>query len=304
MTRVQGDKTTWPRVRADWTQGGDVEAICSECGYSEEWRTRPRPPRRCPMCGSRAVRLEWQPPGSGPKEVIYRENPDGAAKETLAKEVAREPVFVWSLMGRQDAGLPLEKIIIRKEAERRTGGEFWWGLGTALGPGVESEAIRNRGTLPALLCEALSNQKEAPNQNIYVWNRWISVRKGRYGLRSSGSIPKHVLVLGGNPDKGYYGLVCRCESELVLGDHGPFDPAQCRTVAKGLLPDSRQRAALLTGQIKHWHGPYRIAFNAHLVEPWFVRLTKPRVLTAAELARVRQYNPGDDWLSLVKSLRP
>ena len=300
MTR-RWDKTTWPRVPAGY---GDIEAICAGCGFSEEWgkgphTTRPSRLMRCRLCGSRAVRLEWQPPGPrGPKNqpvVIYRQG--------AAKEVAREPVFVWSLMG--DEVQPLDEIITRKEAERRTGGEFWWGLGTALGPDVESEAIRNRKTLPALFSEALGNQKQAPNQNTYVWNGWISVRKGRYRTYSSGSIPKHALVLGGNPDRdrAYYGLVCRCDTELVLGDHGPFDPEQCQTVAKGVRPGRSQRAALLTGQVKHLHGPYRIAFIASLVEPWIVRLTYPRVLTAAELARVRQYKLGDDWLALVKSLR-
>jgi hypothetical protein len=300
MTRLRRDKTTLPRGPAgSW---GDIEAICCGCGYSEEWgkgppTTRPRRLLRCRLCGSRAARLEWQPPGGGPKNkpiVIYSQ---GATKEV----VAREPVFVWSLMGRQDAGQPLDEIIIRKEAERRTGGELWWGLGTSLGDRVESEAIRNRGTLPALF-SALDNQKQAPNQNTYVWNKWLSVRKGRDSTYSHGSIPNHALVLGGNPDRAYYGLVCRCDTQLVLGDHGFFDPTQCRTVAKRRSPGGSQRAALLTGQVKHPQG-YRIAFIASLVKPWFVRLTHPRMLTAAELARVRQYRSGDDWLALVKSLR-
>src|SRR5262245_30924166 len=301
MTRLRSDKTTWPRGPAgSW---GEIEEICSDCGFSEEWGKGPptiRPPRlrRCPMCRSRAVRLEWQPPGGGPKEVIYSQKRDGAAKE-----VAVEPKFVWSLMGGQDAGQPLGEIIIRKEAERRTGREFWWGHGTALGPHVEKVAIQNGGTLPALF-SALRNQKQAPNQNTYVWTGWRSVRKGRYGTYSHGSIPKHVLVLGRKPDRGYYALVCRCDTELVLGDHGAFAPTQCRTVAKGVPPGASQRAALLTGQVKHPQGPYRIAFVADLVRPWFVRLTRPRLLTAAELARVRQYKRGDDWLNLVRSLRP
>jgi hypothetical protein len=210
--------------------------------------------------------------------------------------------FVWSLMG-PDAGQTLNEIIIRKEAERRIGGEFWWGGGTPLGASVESEAISNGGTLPALF-SALGNQKQAPNQNTYVWNGYHNIDK-----RRSGSIPKHVLVLGGTFDprrqriRPYYALVCRCDTALALGDHGPFDPAQCRTLANGIPPGVSQRAALLTGQLKHPHGPRRIAFYAHLVAPWFVRLTRPRLLTAADLARVRQYKPGDDWLGLVKSLR-
>jgi hypothetical protein len=87
--------------------------------------------------------------------------------------------FVWSLMG-PDAGQPLDEIIIRKEAERRTGGEFWWGTGTPLGDRVESVAILNGGTLPALF-SPLENQKLAPDQNTYVWNGWHSIRKGRHG---------------------------------------------------------------------------------------------------------------------------
>ena len=45
--------------------------------------------------------------------------------------------FVWSVVG-EDAGETLSHIVTRKEAERRAGrGEFWWGLGTPLGEGVE-----------------------------------------------------------------------------------------------------------------------------------------------------------------------
>ena len=215
--------------------------------------------------------------------------------------VAATRVYVWSKMG-PDADQTLDKIIDRKEAERRMGGDIWWGLGTPLGPCVESEAILNGGTLPVLFSE-LRKQEQAPNQSIYVWNRWRSIRKGHHGTHS-GTIPKHALVLGGNPDRPYYALVFRCDTELALGDHGLFDPALCRTLANRRRPGVSQRSALLEGQVRHPHGPYRIAVSADLVVPWYVRLTHPRMLTAAELARVHQYKPGDDWLSLVKSLRP
>jgi hypothetical protein len=223
--------------------------------------------------------------------------PDLATTSHAELQAMVEETFVWSLMG-QDAGQPLKEIIIRKEAERRTGGTFWWGLGTALGDRVESEAISNGGLLPALFFSALGKQKQALDQNTYVWNGWRSIRTGHHG-----SIPKHALVLGGNPDARYYALVCHCDTELVLGNHGPFNPAQCRTLAKGVAPGVSQRAALLKGQVKHPHGRYRTGFNARVVEPWFVQLTDPRALTAAALARVRQYKRGDDWQSLVKSLR-
>src|SRR5262245_20109275 len=99
MTRLRGDKMISPRGPAgSRTQYGDVKAICCECGYSEEWRKLPSTPRRCPMCPSRAVMLERQPPGNGQPIVIDRPKPDGAAKDA-----AGVPKFVWSLMGREDA---------------------------------------------------------------------------------------------------------------------------------------------------------------------------------------------------------
>ena len=119
-------------------------------------------------------------------------------------------VLVWSLMG-QDAGQPLPEIITRKNAELKTGGEAWWGGGTPLGARVESEAISNGGTLPAVF-SPLENQKQALDPNTCVWDGFESILTG-----VQGDIPPHVLVLGGNPDRPYYALVCRCDTELVLG---------------------------------------------------------------------------------------
>src|SRR5260370_21248752 len=99
--------------------------------------------------------------------------------------------FVWSLMG-QDAGQSLDEIVVRKEAERKTGGDFWWGLGTPLGPRVGSVAVLNGGILPALF-SALNGKRatQASNEIVRVWNGWCSIRSGQRG-----TIPKHVLVLG------------------------------------------------------------------------------------------------------------
>jgi hypothetical protein len=49
---------------------------------------------------------------------------------------------------------------------------------------------------------------------------------------------------------------------------------------------------------------YRIAFKATLVGHCYVQLENSRALTQAELNNLLQFQPGDDWLSLVKKLRP
>ena len=63
--------TTWPRGPAgSW---GDIEVICCDCGYAEERGKGPptervSAPQRCPMCRSRALRVEWQASGGGAQE--------------------------------------------------------------------------------------------------------------------------------------------------------------------------------------------------------------------------------------------
>jgi hypothetical protein len=185
--------------------------------------------------------------------------PDSRRIDSVA--AAEEIPFVWSLMGK-DAVQPLCEILLRKEAERKIGGTFWWGLGTSLGPRLELAAIANKGTLTALFSRPTGRQGEqASNQIIYLWKGWRSIRTGRYG-----TIPEHVVVLGGDPAKNYYALVCRSDAEVRLGDHGPFDPSQCLTVAKGKTPGSSQRSALLTSQIENFSGRYRVAFRVELVD--------------------------------------
>jgi hypothetical protein len=211
--------------------------------------------------------------------------------------------FVWSLVG-EDAGETLTHIVTRKEAERATGrGEFWWGLGTPLGDGVESAAVVNGGTLPALFSALKPKEGGDTNAKIQVWNSWRSVRKGGHTKR----IPDHVLVTSGydseQPDKAHYALVCRSDARLVLGNHGFFDPKQCRTVKNNRAPGPSQRAALLTGQHSHSRGPYTISFDATLVAPWYVRLADGDQLTPAEIGSIREYKAGENWLTLVKSLR-
>ena len=43
---------------------------------------------------------------------------------------------------------------------------------------------------------------------------------------------------------------------------------------------------------------------ATLVGHCYVQLENSRALTQAELNNLLQFQPGDDWLSLVKKLRP
>ena len=129
-----------------------------------------------------------------------------------------------------------------------------------------------------------------------------------------GRIPGHIIVTSGhNPGKRQtrYALTCHSDIKLALGAIGFCDLAQCRSVKGGGRVDDLRGAHVL---IKHQpllsrQGPasksvHSIALKATLVGHSFVLLENSRVLALAELNSLLQFKTGDDWLSLVKKLRP
>lgn len=160
-------------------------------------------------------------------------------------------------------GETLAHIVIRKEAERAAGqGEFWWGIGNSLGAAVDEAAGVTNGNLPVLFSKMLGPPKLADSDpaSVCVWNGWRS-STGR-----SGPIPEHVLVTGGvDPTGRYYALACQSDHPLAITDHGPFDPAQCRT-ALGKVPGSSQVTCILRDIApgSHAQGQYRLGFRARL----------------------------------------
>ena len=227
-----------------------------------------------------------------------------------AHQVPPTASFVWSEIG-LDAGETPEHIIVRKEAERVAGaGEFWWGLGASLGVSVEVMAQRNGGTLPALFSKSKGIETQQ-NSEVRIWNAWRSVLHPD----QQGRIPGHIIVTSGHDPKKRqtrFALICRSAVELALGTVGFCELDQCRTVRGGRQRvDALRGAQLLTKRepLISPHGSpsqsvYRIAFKATLVGHCYVQLENSRALTQAELNNLLQFQPGDDWLSLVKKLRP
>jgi hypothetical protein len=54
----------------------------------------------------------------------------------------------------------------------------------------------------------------------------------------------------------------------------------------------------------HLAGRYRIAFQAELTEPYFVKLMNPRSLSIEERDLLDNWSTATDWINLAKHLRP
>jgi hypothetical protein len=184
-------------------------------------------------------------------------------------------VFVWTKMG-VESGEALEQIVRRKEAERIEGhGQFWWGIGSSLGPAVRDAAREQGGRLPVLFSVMLGRPRaaEATPEMVWQWTDWKD-EAGRIH-----SIPSHAKVIsrGAEGKDRHYALVCHSDAPLTLIRGGTrFDPIRCRTLS-GKVPGASQVTALLRGNPNtHESGPYEICFRAVLVEPWAVKLVRPR----------------------------
>ncbi len=206
--------------------------------------------------------------------------------------------FVLSRMG-AEAGELHGGILARKEAERLAGtGEFWWGIGTSLG--IAGFEAARAGNLRVLFTRMLSKPKmvdTAPDR-VFMWTHWETPW-------ARGEIPPHVVVTsrGTEAKSRHYALACRSESPLGLLGGGPFDHTQCRT-ASGKIMGGSQVTALLTGDPRrHTAGPYTIDFEATLSAPYCPKLTRYRELAPDERTLLTSWQPGDDWQSLVSTLR-
>jgi hypothetical protein len=215
--------------------------------------------------------------------------------------------FVWCEIG-PGASEPLKHTIVRKEAERIAGaGEFWWGLSSSLGIGVEVMAERNGGTLAVLFSKSKNTETKQISE-VRIWNAWRSVLHPD----QQGRIPGHIIVTSGRDPKKRqtrYALICHSPVKLALGNVGFCDLAQCRRV-KGRDQVAVLRGAQLFTKQEPLISPrgsfsqsVSIALEATLFGRCYVQLENSRVLTDAELDNLLQFQEGNDWLSLVKKLR-
>jgi len=216
--------------------------------------------------------------------------------------------FVWTEIS-FEAGESPEHTILRKEAERIAGsGEFWWGVNAPLGITVETRAERSGGTLPALFSKSRTTEERHSSQ-VRIWDTWRSLLHPQI----HGRIPDHVVLTSGHDPgrrQARYAFICRSETMIINGTIGFCDLAQCLSL-KGAQRVPHLRKAhvlrkdepLLSSKGSSSQSVYSIAFKATLVGHCLVLLENFKLLTEAELNSLREFQVGDDWLTLAKKLR-
>lgn len=200
-------------------------------------------------------------------------------------------------------------ILRRKNLERRaTGGQFIWGIGSALGSAMGQLVTTNAE--PQVLFSPIRGAAALHDRDpgsVLMWTGFIDNR-GR-----EAALPEHVLVTSraetssGVPKRSHYALFCQSQSDLRAHQIAEVDFAELRNLATHRPVGFSQVTAVVERVRTPGIGlKYPVAFSARLVAPFCARLVGPVLARATELASVEVAvlaNDLDAYRSAVNKMR-
>jgi hypothetical protein len=197
--------------------------------------------------------------------------------------------FCWTRFG-TEAGQTINEIFERKEQERTAnGGVFFWGVGNAIGPSMR-ELLRCTA-IPEVLfspIRSVPRLADAKPPAVVAWTAAVTLGGEPFQL------PEHSLVTSrydpNAPRESGYALVCfsprplnesRCDEQIAL--------AGLRNLRTGRPVGASQVTAIVKSMsIAVAETPkYEVLIRAKLVEPYFLRLRGPLLLSKT--------NQDPDW---------
>ncbi len=211
-----------------------------------------------------------------------------------------------------ESGQPLEKILLRKELERRAGnGLFAWGIGNSLGE-TANAVHQKHGMIDVLFSPMKSPAKsiDAEPGLILLWLDYYDVEVGQINL------PEHMIITSrGNLTKkgnkrAHYALFCSTNNDITEQSTTEIvDANRARNFASQNQLGASQVTALVRYEAYRAdlvEKPYPVTFRATLSRAGFVRLASPVILTGElsvlyiELCNIS--NPKE-WAKCAKYLR-
>ncbi|MFB9128615.1 hypothetical protein E2553_24630 [Paraburkholderia dipogonis] len=218
--------------------------------------------------------------------------------------------FCWTKMG-AESGEQLQLIIRRKEWERSLGnGLFFWGIGQSLG-GNADLAMRGGEALKVLFSPMISKAKaidSTPDETV-VWTAYVDTYGEEHPLPEHALVTSRATLPSGRRKESHYALVCRSPISLATTGQLSVDPNSiCNFATNKPLGASQVTAIVRNNRDRQATAGkvYPVSFSAELVQPCFIRLSSPRLLSSAEkamLARAVENGAERTWRDVVTSIR-
>ena len=213
--------------------------------------------------------------------------------------------FVWTKI-QAEAGQSVDRILIRKELERQSGGTFRWGVGESKAEKVTLLAA-SKPSVEVVFSKMRSspNPRDSDPEGVLLWEAYETAT-GRV------PIPPHVVVTSRAHDrKGrlksrHYALVCANQTSVLRSGGGTLDSGTLRDFGDGGKSiGSSQITAVVERTTSNSQGqPYPITARATLIAPYAVRLAEQRKLSEAELRLLDTARlTAVDWIAVATQLR-
>lgn len=187
--------------------------------------------------------------------------------------------FCWSRFG-TEAGEPVDRILARKEDERRAlGGKFFWGIGSSVAPGIRM--LLGRPGHPEVIFSPIRSRPrpvDVSPPGVVRWRACLDL-DGNYTALPDDAVVTSRARLGA--PRSHYALVCHSEAALELGELGSISFGSLRNLGTG-SPLGPSQVTSVVKTLAHSMGvgrAYPISLRARLVAPYFVRLQEPKTST-------------------------
>jgi hypothetical protein len=206
-------------------------------------------------------------------------------------------LFCWTRFG-AEAGQLTDQILRRKEQERiANSGIFLWGIGNAVGPGIR-ELVR-RCDRPEVLFSPIigaARKEDVTPESVVAWTLGETHDGREYPLPSRSLVTSRQSV--SSPKAAHYALVCFSGETLVPCSPGlTLAFGTLRNLLSGRPVGASQVTAVVAGDSEALvkGRTYEVAFRAHLVYPYFIRLRQP-------VALLPLGESDEDWATAVESV--
>lgn len=214
------------------------------------------------------------------------------------------PCICWTRM-QAEAGQGLNRIIARKEAERRAGaGLFFWGVGNS--PAAATQTLARSGVGVRVVFSVMKGRPkliDAAPEAVVTWTRYLDCR----GVERP--LPDHVLVTSRRdsakgPKRVHAALMCFSKEPLQLRSGIGFDHKAYRNVSGAGAPVGASQVTALLKQVRDQEeAAYEVNMQAQLTGSYWVKLTDPVPLPAHVSSSLQAPVKADDWMPLVREAR-
>lgn len=213
----------------------------------------------------------------------------------------------WSRM-QAEAGQDLDRIVRRKELERRAGGGlFLWGVGNAPSTSISALA-RIEATVPVVFSIMKSRPKavDAAPTAIVAWRRFIDADGVERDLPASTIVTSRRDSARG-AKRVHYALMCYSTEPLHIERGEPFDVTAYRNASGAGAPIGASQVTALLRRVKDpaQVADYEVNLRAQLTRGYWVRLTNPVEVPSSISERLTVAGGFGlaDWTTLAHDIR-